>query len=255
MNSMQPDRTAKASLRLDTCLVERGFAPTRARAQTLIRQGLVAVAGVLQRRPAARVAASAAISLRGDLGYGVSRGALKLAAALDHFRLPVAGVVALDIGASTGGFTEVLLTRGAARVYAVDVGHGQLDGRLSGDARVIALEGCDARRLDRTLIGEEVGAIVADLSFISIRKALGPALTLASADAWLIALIKPQFEVGRAAIGKGGIVRDAHARRRAVALVSAFIAAQAGWRVRDVIASPIRGGSGNEEFLLAAVRG
>jgi 23S rRNA (cytidine1920-2'-O)/16S rRNA (cytidine1409-2'-O)-methyltransferase len=250
---MRPDLERRPQ-RLDTLMVERGLAPTRARAQSLIRQGLVAVAGVLQRRPAMRVAPAAAISLRGSAGYSVSRGALKLAAALDHFRLPVEGVVALDIGASTGGFTEVLLARGAARVYAVDVGHGQLDRRLSREARVISLEGCDARRLDRTLIGEEVGAIVADVSFISLSKALGAALKLATADAWLIALIKPQFEVGPAAVGKGGIVRDVHARQRAVQLVRTFLDAQAGWCVRDVIASPIRGGSGNEEFLLAAVR-
>jgi 23S rRNA (cytidine1920-2'-O)/16S rRNA (cytidine1409-2'-O)-methyltransferase len=234
-------------------MVERGLVPSRARAQSLIRNRLVKVDGGLETRPARRVALGAAISLDADAPGYVSRGALKLAAALDRFCLPVFGVVALDIGASTGGFTEVLLARGAARVYAVDVGHGQLDPALRMDARVVSLEGCDARRLDRRLIAEPVGAIVADVSFISLGKALAVPLTFASADAWLVALIKPQFEVGPGAIGKGGVVRDAAARRRAVEGVRGWVAA-AGWRVCDVIASPIRGGSGNEEFLLGAVR-
>ena len=239
--------------RLDVSMVERGLAPSRARAHSLIRDRLVRVDGDLETRPARRVALSAVISLdAGAPGY-VSRGALKLAAALDRFRLPVLGVVALDIGASTGGFTEVLLARGAARVYAVDVGQGQLDPALRTDPRVVSLEGCDARRLDGRLIAEPVGAIVADVSFISLGKALAVPLTFAAADAWLVALIKPQFEVGPAAIGKRGIVRDARARQRAVEEVRAWVAA-AGWRVCDVIASPIRGGSGNEEFLLGAVR-
>jgi 23S rRNA (cytidine1920-2'-O)/16S rRNA (cytidine1409-2'-O)-methyltransferase len=234
-------------------MVERGLAPSRARARSLIRDRLVRVEGGVETRPARRVALGAAISLNDGAPRYVSRGALKLAAALDRFRLPVTGLVALDIGASTGGFTEVLLARGAARVYAVDVGHGQLDPALRTDARVVSLEGCDARRLDGRLIAEPVGAIVADVSFISLLKALAVPLTFAAADAWLVALIKPQFEVGPAAIGKGGIVRDAGARQRAVEGVRAWVAA-AGWRVCDVIASPIRGGSGNEEFLLGAVR-
>jgi 23S rRNA (cytidine1920-2'-O)/16S rRNA (cytidine1409-2'-O)-methyltransferase len=179
---------------------------------------------------------------------------LKLIAALDYFRFPVAGVVALDVGASTGGFTEVLLARGAARVYAVDVGHGQLHARVASDARVVSLEGRDARQLDDMLVSEPVGAIVADVSFISLMKALPVPLTFARAGAWLVALIKPQFEAGRAAVGKRGIVRDPAARQRAVALVRFWVAAQPGWRVLDVIPSPIAGGSGNEEFLLGAVR-
>jgi len=185
----------------------------------------------------------------------VSRAASKLIAALDRFRLPVAGVVALDIGASTGGFTEVLLERGAARVYAVDVGHGQLHARLAADPRIVTLEDCDARRLDRTLVPEPAGALVADVSFISLTKTLPAPLALTRPGAWLVALIKPQFEAGRAAVGKRGIVRDRAARQRAVALVRDWIAGQPGWRVLGVIASPIAGGSGNEEFLLGATRG
>jgi 23S rRNA (cytidine1920-2'-O)/16S rRNA (cytidine1409-2'-O)-methyltransferase len=252
---MARDGDPPRARRLDVAMVERGLAPSRARARSLIRQGLVEVAGAPSTRPAVRVAPGAAIGVHPDAPRFVSRGALKLAAALDHFRLPVAGVVALDIGASTGGFTELLLLRGAARVYAVDVGHGQLAARLGTDRRVVALEGCDARRLDRRLITEEIGAVVADVSFISLAKALPAPLTLAAARAWLIALIKPQFEVGRAAIGKRGIVRDAAARQRAVDEVCAFVGAQVGWRVLGVIPSPLRGGSGNAEYLLGAVRG
>ncbi len=250
---MPPDPHPSARQRLDLCLVARGLARSRTRAQSLIREGQVAVAGVLQTEPAARVGPGDAITVSATATH-VSRGALKLLAALDHFHLPVAGRVALDVGASTGGFTEVLLARSAVRVYAVDVGRGQLDARLAREPRVVALPGCDARRLDRTLIPEPVGAIVADVSFISLTKALPAPLALAAADAWLIALIKPQFEAGRAAIGKGGIVRDEAARRRAVELVTAFVAARHGWRVLGVMASPIRGGSGNAEFLLGAVR-
>jgi 23S rRNA (cytidine1920-2'-O)/16S rRNA (cytidine1409-2'-O)-methyltransferase len=244
----------KRRARLDARLVELGLVPSRARAQDLIRRGLVDIAGVVETRPSVGVAADAAIRLSQAAGDYVSRGAVKLIAALEHFRFHVAGVVALDVGASTGGFTQALLARGAARVYAVDVGHGQLHASLASDARVVALEGCDARHLDRMRVSEPVGAIVADVSFISLTKALPVPMTLVGAGAWLVALIKPQFEAGRAAIGKGGIVRNPAARQRAVELVRDWIPAQPGWRVLDVIPSPIAGGSGNEEFLLGAVR-
>jgi len=240
--------------RLDKAMVERGLVASRARARDLIRRGLVKVAGVTAAKPGANVAAEAAIVVAGEAADHVSRGAMKLAAALDHFPFKVEGVVALDVGASTGGFTEVLLGRGAARVYAVDVGRGQLHPRLAQDPRVVSLESCDARHLDRTLIPEPVDALVADVSFISLTKALPAALGLAAPGAWLVALIKPQFEAGRAAIGKGGIVRDRAARQRAVATVKAWVEGQAGWRTLGVIPSPIAGGSGNEEFLLGAVR-
>jgi 23S rRNA (cytidine1920-2'-O)/16S rRNA (cytidine1409-2'-O)-methyltransferase len=252
---MHREENSKRLARLDLHMVERGLVRSRARARDLIRRGLVEIAGMVETRPGARVAADAAIRLSGAADAHVSRGASKLIAALDHFRLPVAGVVALDIGASTGGFTEVLLERGATRVYAVDVGHDQLHARLAADPRVVSLEDCDARRLDRTLVPEPVGALVADVSFISLTKALPVPLTLTRPGAWLVALIKPQFEAGRAAVGKRGIVRDAAARQRAVALVRDWIAGQPDWCVLDVIASPIAGGSGNEEFLLGATRG
>jgi 23S rRNA (cytidine1920-2'-O)/16S rRNA (cytidine1409-2'-O)-methyltransferase len=249
------DSNSKRLMRLDIRMVERGLVASRARAQDLIRRGLVEIAGVVERRPGTRVAADAEVVLSGGGEAHVSRAALKLIAALDHFGFSVDGVVGLDIGASTGGFTQVLLARGAARVYAVDVGHRQLDARIAADPRVVSLEDCDARRLDRTLVPEPVGALVADVSFISLTKALPVPLTLARPGAWLVALIKPQFEAGRAAVGKRGIVRDAAARQRAVELVRDWIAGQPDWRVLDVIASPIAGGSGNEEFLLGATRG
>jgi 23S rRNA (cytidine1920-2'-O)/16S rRNA (cytidine1409-2'-O)-methyltransferase len=252
---MHCERQSKRAARLDICLVERGLVRSRARARDLIRRGLVEIAGVVEMRPGARVAADAAISLSGTAAAHVSRGASKLIAALDHFGFSARGVVALDIGASTGGFTEVLLERGGARVYAVDVGHGQLHARLAADPRVVALEDCDARMLERALVPEPVGALVADVSFISLTKALPAPLALTRPGAWLVALIKPQFEAGRAAVGKRGIVRDPAARQRAVALVRAWIAEQPGWRVLGVITSPIAGGSGNEEFLLGAMRG
>jgi 23S rRNA (cytidine1920-2'-O)/16S rRNA (cytidine1409-2'-O)-methyltransferase len=240
--------------RLDKVLVERGLVASRARAQDLIRRGLVSVAGAAETKPGAVVAASAPILVAGDAVEQVSRGSTKLAAALDHFHFPVEGVIALDVGASTGGFTQVLLARGAARVYAVDVGHGQLHPRLAGDDRIVSLEGCDARRLDRARIPEPVDALVADVSFISLTKALPAAFALTAPGAWLVALVKPQFEAGRAAVGKGGVVRDPTARERAVANVQAWLAAQPGWRSLGVIPSPITGGSGNVEFLLGAVR-
>jgi 23S rRNA (cytidine1920-2'-O)/16S rRNA (cytidine1409-2'-O)-methyltransferase len=176
---------------------------------------------------------------------------LKLAAALDASGFDPTGRVALDVGASTGGFTDVLLARGAAKIFAVDVGRDQLHARLRADPKVISLEGTDARTLDRTVIREPVAAIVADVSFIGLALALPAALGLAEPGAWLVALVKPQFEAGRAAVGKGGIVRDRKDREQAVAKIRAFIEG-AGWTVVGEIASPILGGSGNEEFLIGA---
>lgn len=238
-------------LRLDKLLLERGLVPSRARARDLILRGAVTVAGSVERKPGAGVAPDAPIALSEPADY-VSRGGLKLAAALDAFGFDPAGRTALDVGASTGGFTEVLLERGAAHVYAVDVGHGQLHPRLREDRRVTALEGQDARALSAREIGEPVSAIVADVSFISLEKALPAALGLAAPGAWLVALVKPQFEAGREAIGKGGIVRDAALRDAQGEKVAAWLGTLAGWEVVGVIPSPIEGGSGNQEFLLGA---
>jgi len=239
--------------RLDVLLVEKNLAPTRSRAADLVRLGAVSVGGVKAAKPSMLVASDAGVEVAsGALPY-VSRGALKLEAALDAFGFEAEGRVALDLGASTGGFTEVLLLRGAAKVYAVDVGAGQLHAKLRGDARVVSLEGTDSRALDAALIGEEIGAIVADVSFISLTKALPAALRLAAPGAWLVALVKPQFEAGREAVGKGGIVRDPAHRLAALAAVRSFISALPGWTVTHEMASPILGKDGNEEFLIGAV--
>ena len=237
--------------RLDRLLVEAGLARTRARAADLIRRGCVSVAGKPQAKPGALVTADAELAVSPEACAYVSRGGLKLAAALDAFGFDPEGRIALDIGASTGGFTEVLIARGAAKVYAVDVGRGQLHAKLTVNPKVVALEGTDARALDRKVIREAVTAIVADVSFIGLPLALPAALSLAAPGAWLVALVKPQFEAGRAAVGKGGIVRSEANRKKAVEKVRAFIE-EAGWAVQGEIASPILGGSGNEEFLIGA---
>jgi 23S rRNA (cytidine1920-2'-O)/16S rRNA (cytidine1409-2'-O)-methyltransferase len=217
-------------------------------------RGQVSVDGVVLAKPAANVRAVAQIAIAGDDAFIVSRGGIKLQAGITHFAFPVQGRIALDVGASTGGFTQVLLASGAAKVYAVDVGRGQLHRDVRDDPRVVSFEATDARSLDGVMIKDPPGAIVADVSFISLTKALPAALDLASPDAWLIALVKPQFEAGRAAIGKGGIVRDQAVQLQAVDTVAAWIGARPGWRVRGVTPSPIDGGSGNREFLLGARR-
>ncbi len=239
-------------LRLDKALVLRGLVSTRSRARDLIVRGAVRVAGAVELKPGLQVAEDAPLALSEASDY-VSRGALKLAAALEAFRFDPQDRVALDVGASTGGFTDVLVQRGARHVFAVDVGHGQLHPALAGDARVTSLEGRDARMLSVREIPECLGAIVADVSFISLEKALPAALGLAAPGCWLVALVKPQFEAGRDAIGKGGIVRDEAVRDAQAEKIATWIGGLPGWRVAGVIPSPIEGGSGNREFLLGAI--
>jgi 23S rRNA (cytidine1920-2'-O)/16S rRNA (cytidine1409-2'-O)-methyltransferase len=241
--------------RLDLALVERGLAPTRARARDAILRGHVTVNGASARRPALTVPPGAAIALDDPAAPYVSRSALKLIAALDTFGLDVPGRTALDIGASTGGFTEVLLQRGARRVHAIDVGHGQLDPRVASHPRVVARDGLNARDLTPNDIGEPIDAIVADVSFISLRLALPPALALAAPAAWGAFLVKPQFEAGRENIGKGGIVRDPAVAARAASDLAAWLEREIGWRVIGLVPSPIAGGDGNREFLIGARRG
>jgi 23S rRNA (cytidine1920-2'-O)/16S rRNA (cytidine1409-2'-O)-methyltransferase len=242
------------SKRLDIALVERGLVPTRARARDAILRGHVTVDGALAARPAQTVEASSAIAVDDPASGYVSRGSLKLIAGLDRFGYSPAGRVALDIGASTGGFTQVLLERGATRVHAVDVGHGQLDPKLAADPRVSSREGLNARDLVAADIGEPVAAIVADVSFISLRLVLPPALALAAPAAWGIFLVKPQFEAGRDALGKGGIVRDPHTAERTAADIATWLETDMNWRVGGVILSPIEGGDGNREFLIGSER-
>jgi 23S rRNA (cytidine1920-2'-O)/16S rRNA (cytidine1409-2'-O)-methyltransferase len=240
-------------IRLDQWLVAHKLAPTRSRARDLILRGTVTVSGNVCRKPGQLVCDGIAIADAGAVGAKyVSRGALKLIAALDHFNIDVRDKACLDVGASTGGFTQVLLERGAAAVTAVDVGTSQFAHVLRADARVRVLESQDARGLDQHMIPQAPGIVTADVSFISLTLALPAAMALAIPSAHLVALVKPQFEAGRAAIGKGGIVRSAGDRNAAVERVQTWIATQAGWRVLGVIPSPIEGKSGNAEFLLAA---
>jgi 23S rRNA (cytidine1920-2'-O)/16S rRNA (cytidine1409-2'-O)-methyltransferase len=236
--------------RIDLLLVERGLFESRAKAQAAIQAGGVSVQGQTVEKPSEMVSEDAEITAQAAHPW-VGRGALKLAHALAQWPISPRGRVVLDIGASTGGFTQVCLVGGAARVYAVDVGRGQLHAEVAGDPRVVNLEGLDARRLDAGAVPQAVDLIVCDASFIGLAKALPAALALAAPGADLIALVKPQFEVGPARVGKGGVVKDEGARQDAQDGVKAFLEA-AGWRVMALIDSPIEGSDGNREYLLHA---
>ena len=237
--------------RVDRLLVELGLFDSRAKAQAAIAAGLVSANDVTVRKASEEIAVDAALSATPAYPY-VSRGGVKLAAALDHFGFDPRGRACLDVGASTGGFTHVLLERGAERVYAVDVGRGQLHESLRGNAAVVSLEQTDIRNLSLVLLDEPVDLVVIDVSFISLKLVLPSALALAKTPAQLVALIKPQFEAGRVAVKKG-IVRDAAVHAAVCSDVSAFVASL-DWRVLGVIPSPIQGGDGNAEFLLGAAR-
>lgn len=242
-------------LRLDKLLVAAGHTASRERAHALILAGRVLVDNQRIDKPGTPVTTTAAIRILGDDLRYVSRGGLKLERALAHWAIDLSGLACLDVGASTGGFTEVLLAGGAARVYAVDVGHAQMNPRLARDPRIVRKDGVNARDLTTEQVPEPVQAIVADVSFIGLKLVLPPALVLAAPDAWVVALVKPQFEIGRWAVGKGGIVRDAEAQAGAIAEIEKFLNQQAGWTVLGHIESPITGGDGNREFLIAAQRG
>jgi 23S rRNA (cytidine1920-2'-O)/16S rRNA (cytidine1409-2'-O)-methyltransferase len=236
--------------RLDRLLVRRGLAPTREKAQALILSGAVSVDGRRVDKAGAPVEDTAALAVAGPPHPYVSRGGVKLEAALDHFRLDPKGVVCLDVGASTGGFTDCLLQRGAAKVYAVDVGYGQLDAKLRGDPRVVVREKVNARALSRADVPEPVSIAVIDVSFISARLILPAVAPLVSDGGAVVVLVKPQFEAGRAEVGKGGIVRSEEIRGRVVSEI-ADAGALLGLEPLGSIPSPIRGAHGNEEFLLA----
>jgi 23S rRNA (cytidine1920-2'-O)/16S rRNA (cytidine1409-2'-O)-methyltransferase len=241
-----------AKTRLDVALVERGLAETRAAAQRMIMAGLVFSGERRLDKPGYAIAADAALEVRGQPHPYVSRGGLKLEKALDHFAIPVAGRTALDVGASTGGFTDCLLQRGAAKVYAIDVGTNQLAWKLRTDSRVVSMEKTNIRGVTRAEVPEPIDLIVCDASFIGLRTALPAALALAAPGAHLVALIKPQFEVGKGRVGKGGIVRDPALHAEVCATISEWLAAQPDWRVLGVTDSPIEGAEGNKEFLIAA---
>jgi len=244
-----------AKQRADQLLVEQGLAESRTRAQALILAGLVRCGERRVDKPGEQLATDAALALKDRDHPWVSRGGVKLAHAIDHFRIDVEGKVGLDIGASTGGFTDVLLSHGARRVYAVDVGHGQLAWKLRQDTRIVVRERLNARYLSRADIPEPVDIITCDTSFISLARVLPAPLALAAEKAQLVALVKPQFEVGPAGVGKGGVVRDPEVHREVCERAAAWVAAQPGWSVAGVVESPIFGPEGNREFLLYARRG
>jgi len=238
--------------RADVLLVARGLFESRAKARAAIEAGGVTADGRAVAKASELIADDAAIEAVAAHPW-VGRGALKLLHALDLWSVPVKGRVVLDVGASTGGFTEVCLGRGAARVYAVDVGRGQLHPKVAADPRVVSLEATDARDLTAALVPESPGLIVADVSFIALEKALPAALALAAPGADLIVLVKPQFEVGRERVGKGGLVTDPAARADALDAVKRFLE-RSGWSLRASADSPIEGGDGNHEYLLHATK-
>ena len=237
--------------RLDVELVERGLAETRAAAQRLVMAGLVFSGERRLDKAGQSIAADTALEVRGQPHPFVSRGGLKLAKALDHFAIPVQGRIALDVGSSTGGFTDCLLQRGAAKVYAVDGGTNQLAWKLRPDPRVISMEKTNIRGIARAKIPEPIELIVCDASFIGLRTALPAALALAVPGGHLVALIKPQFEVGKGRVGKGGIVREPELHQEVCDTISAWLGEQKSWRVLGVTESPITGAEGNKEFLIA----
>lgn len=238
-------------IRADQLLVERGLAESRARAQALILAGLAFVGDRKIDKAGQNLPEDAAVEVRGRDHPWVSRGGIKLAHGLSHFGWDVTGAVAIDVGSSTGGFTDVLLTHGAIRVHAVDSGTNQLAWKLRQDPRVMVLERTNARYLTADHIAEAVDIIVCDASFISLAKVLEAPLRFAKPGARLVALIKPQFEAGRTEVGKGGVVRDAAVHARVCDEVAAWLEEQ-GWRVAGITQSPITGPEGNVEFLIGA---
>ncbi|PZV35385.1 TlyA family RNA methyltransferase [Mesorhizobium kowhaii] len=252
MNSPLPASTRQ---RLDDLLVQRSLFASRSRARDAIERGTVMVDGVIARKPGQNVSPQCLIAIDDPAQGFVSRAALKLIGGLDHFGLDPAGREALDIGASTGGFTQVLLERGVAHVTAIDVGHGQMHPDIGGDPRVTVIEGLNARDLAVTDLGGRIpDFIVSDVSFISLKLALPPALAIAKVGARAMFLVKPQFEAGREAIGKGGLLKDPYDAARVAGLLQDWLDAVPGWRSLGMHLSPIEGGDGNREFLLGGIK-
>ncbi len=251
MSALGEGRASKQ--RADQLLVARGLAESRTRAQALILAGNVFAGDRRVAKAGDLLAEDVALTVKGRDHPWVSRGGVKLDYGLSHFGFDVTGAIGLDVGSSTGGFTDVLLTRGAARVYAIDVGTNQLAWKLRSDDRVIVHEQTNARALTRAIVPEPVDIVVCDASFIGLAKVLDAALDLARPEAMLVALVKPQFEAGRGEVGKGGVVRDAAVHRRVCDAAAAWVDSK-GWRVCGVEASPITGPEGNVEFLLGAIK-
>ena len=241
--------------RLDRVLVARGLAENRTQAQALILAGKVFSGGRQLDKAGLAVGAAMPLEVRGRAHPWVSRGGLKLAHGLEALRVPVQGRTCLDVGASTGGFTDVLLANGAQRVWAVDVGRGQLAWKLRNDPRVRVLERTNARYLTAAEVPDPIELVVCDASFISLSTVLPAPLALTRPGAWLVALVKPQFEAGREHVGKGGVVRDPAARREVCETVRAWLESLDGWSVLGLEERPVRGPEGNVEYLIAAVRG
>lgn len=252
--TIPPKSPTGAKARPDQLLVERGLAESRTRAQALIMAGLVYSGETKIAKAGQTLAADAPLEVRGRDHPWVSRGGIKLAHAIEHFALDPSGAVAMDIGSSTGGFTDVLLTHGAERVFAVDSGTNQLAWKLRQDPRVTVLEKTSARILTPELIDAPCNYVVCDASFIGLAKVLEVPLRLAAQQCTLVALIKPQFEVGRGEVGKGGVVRDPALHARVCKEVQDWLE-QSGWDVTGLVESPIRGPEGNVEFLICANRG
>lgn len=244
-----------AKQRADLLLVNLGLVESRAKAQALIMAGLVYAGTARVAKAGDMLAQDAQLSVKGQDHPWVSRGGVKLAHGLTHFGLSPEGRICLDVGASTGGFTDVLLTNGAAKVYAVDVGHGQLAWKLRSDPRVVVLEKTNARHLTAEIIPEPIGALVCDASFIGLQTVLPAGLALCAPGAFAIALIKPQFEAGPGQVGKGGVVRDPAIHQDVCARIEAWFSSLPGWTVLGITPSPIKGPEGNVEFLIAARRG
>ncbi len=242
-------------VRADQLLVERGLAESRARAQALILAGKVFSGERRIAKSGDTLEPDTPIEVRGQEHPWVSRGGLKLEHALRHFGLSPAGRVCLDVGASTGGFTHVLLAHGAAKVHAVDVGHGQLAWKLRSDPRVVVHERMNARYLTREIIADPIEALVCDASFIGLATLLPSPLALCAPTAWAVALIKPQFEAGPEAVGRKGVVRSAAVHQAVCERVRTWWSAQEGWHVLGITESPITGPEGNREFLIAAAKG
>ncbi|MFT8635462.1 TlyA family RNA methyltransferase [Novacetimonas hansenii] len=241
-----------AKRRIDQMLVDRGLVETRTRAQALIMAGLVFTPNRRIDKPGDQLAEDVPLTVKGQDHPWVSRGGIKLAHGLEHFGFSPRGLTCLDVGASTGGFTDVLLTHGADRVYAVDVGHGQIAWKLRNDQRVVVLEKCNARHLNAEVIPDYISALVCDASFIGLRTVLPAAIDLCAQGAWAIALIKPQFEAGREAIGPKGVVRDPAIHDAVCTMIHDWWHSLPGWSVLGIEPSPITGPEGNREFLIAA---
>lgn len=250
MSKAKAAKTRAAKTRADLALVERGLVESRAKAQALIMAGKVFAGERKLAKPGETVAEDQALEVRGQDHPWVSRGGLKLAHALEAFDLDPTGKVCLDIGASTGGFTDVLLQLGAAKVYAIDVGHGQLAWKLRSDPRVMVLERTNARTLTAEQVPEPADLLVCDASFIGLEVLLPAPLALMKPQAAMAVLIKPQFEVGKERVGKGGVVRDPALHQEVCDRIEAWVNAQAGWAVEGIVESPITGPEGNKEFLL-----